>query len=75
MRCEGWHRYGGAFSFGPVKWVQCENEAVVELLVEQDGKEKLWPACLTCWKEAVANKMKIIQAFPIEYAPDAKEEG
>lgn len=32
MRCEGYVRKGGVFTFGPVKWVQCENEAVKSIL-------------------------------------------
>ena len=65
MRCEGWRRYGGAFSFGPPKWVQCENEATVMMEVEQQEKVGKLPACMTCWKEAVDSKMKVISVEPI----------
>jgi hypothetical protein len=53
-RCEGYRRYGGALTIGLPRWVQCENNAVVLLTVEQDGKilENL-PTCLECWDEGV----------------------
>jgi len=66
MDCEGYRRYGGAFSFGPVKWVQCTNEAVVILKIEQDNKVSDFPACTTCWKEGIENtKISILNAKPI----------
>jgi len=64
-QCEGWRRYGGAFSFGPVKWVQCENEATVLLTVVQKGTEAEMPACSTCWQEAIDNKIEIKEAKPL----------
>jgi hypothetical protein len=30
-RCEGWRRYGGAFTLGPVHWEQCEAQGIVRL--------------------------------------------
>jgi len=53
MRCEGFIRHGGAFTFGPVRWNQCEAEADVMLTVIQDGAEQNFPACFSCWKRAV----------------------
>ncbi len=64
MRCEGWRRYGGAFTFGPVKWAQCDNNAIVVLRVEQEKIEEL-PACAECWQEALDNKMEILEVKPI----------
>jgi hypothetical protein len=66
MRCEGWRRRGGAFTFGPVKWEQCNNDAVVMLEVEQGQVEKQ-PACLACWNEAVERRIKIISSVPIKF--------
>ena len=67
MRCEGYRRYGGAFTFGPVIWRQCENEAMVMLEVKQkeEGVYK-GPACGECWQEAIGNdKIEIISVEPI----------
>ena len=61
-RCEGWRRYGGAFSFGKPRWVQCEMAAVVTLRVKQDNVISDQPACLKCWNEAKENKIPIISA-------------
>ena len=71
MRCEGWRRYGGAFSVGGVpKWQQCKDAATVVLKVKQsDGVQEL-PACPKCWEEAIGNKdIEILSAAPL-----AKEE-
>lgn len=59
MQCEGWRRYGGAFTFGPVRWEQCKNEAVVILGVVQDGKTDEYPSCRVCWQECIDNGIKI----------------
>jgi hypothetical protein len=59
MKCEGWHRHGGAFTLGPVTWRQCKNEATVLLTVKQDGKTRTWPACNTCWENARDPQWKI----------------
>lgn len=65
-RCEGWRRYGGAFTFGPVVWKQCEDEATVMLKLRQEMEEvKDFPSCHTCWQEAVAKKIEILKAEPI----------
>ena len=53
-QCEGWRRRGGAFSFGPPQWIQCENLGVVALSVEQDGETATLPACMGCWRESEA---------------------
>lgn len=62
IRCEGWERFGGIFTFGPVRWVQCPNDAVVMLKVKQDGKVSNQPACLGCWGKGKTNKIKIISS-------------
>lgn len=64
MRCEGWRRTGGAFTLGPVKWEQCNNEAIVMLKVRQEKEEDL-PACLDCWNECKQNKIEILGAEPL----------
>ena len=51
-QCDGWRRYGGAFTLGPPKWEQCTNEATVELEIVQDGKKSEMAACNLCWEEA-----------------------
>ena len=66
MRCEGWRRYGGAFSLGPVVWRQCQNEAVVMLDIEQDGERQQLPGCAVCWQEAIDTGIKILGVRPIE---------
>lgn len=67
IRCEGWRRYGGAFSFGPVTWRQCENEAVVLLTVMQDGKRQdAVPACETCLQECLDRHMTVLGIETIE---------
>lgn len=65
MRCEGWTRHGGIFSFGPVTWTQCENEAVVMLTVIQDGKEEKQPACIECWNKGIETGIEIINVVPL----------
>jgi hypothetical protein len=64
-RCEGYRRYGGAFSFGPVTWEQCTREAVVMLTIIQKGKEETLPACVICWAECLNNGIEIVKAYPI----------
>lgn len=69
-RCEGFRRYGDAFSFGPVTWKQCRERAIVTLTIKQDGETQTTPACLTCWTEARNTKgIKVIAAKPITEAP------
>jgi len=65
MRCEGWRRNGGAFTFGPVKWEQCKNDAIVLLTVEQDGTVEELPACSACWQECLDNGIQINSSRPI----------
>ena len=67
IRCEGWRRTGGAFSFGPVKWSQCENNAIVMLKVSQK-EVKEFPACIECWNEAIERGIEIIEARPLDGA-------
>lgn len=65
-RCDGWRRYGGAFTLGPVKWEQCKNDATVLLTIEQDGEVlKDSPACAECWKEGREKGIKQLEAKPI----------
>jgi hypothetical protein len=68
VRCQGWRRDGGAFTFGPVRWAQCREEAVVELEVRNYGQAKFkkLPACLTCWKEALkTDGMEVKKVRPL----------
>jgi hypothetical protein len=66
MRCEVWRRYGGAFTFGPVRWEQCKNDAIVSLTVQQDGQPKTCPVCMKCWREAISNEIEIKNVVPLE---------
>lgn len=66
MRCEGWRRYGGAFTLGPVHWEQCKEEATVILNLKQKGKVQELPSCSTCWAEAMHHpEIRVIDAIPI----------
>lgn len=66
QRCEGFRRYGGAFTLGPVKWEQCKNDATVMLKLAQDNEPaKDFPACNECWQEALENKITILKSSPI----------
>jgi hypothetical protein len=64
MRCEGWRRKGGAFTLGPTKWSQCENQSVVMLRVKQETEEEL-SACMECWKEAIERGINIFDSRPL----------
>jgi len=65
-KCSGSRRYGGAFSFGPVTWVDCPEKPTVMIRIKHpNGKFENCPACNTCWKEAIENKMKIVKVEPI----------
>ena len=71
-QCEGWRRYGGAFTVGGVpRWEQCKEEAMVMIEFEQTnqgGQEKgTLPACPYCWIEATETKgITIISVTPIK---------
>lgn len=65
-QCEGWRRSGGAFTLGPVQWKRCENDAIVNLTVEQDGKIQTIPACMQCWGEGLERGIDVKSATPIE---------
>lgn len=65
MQCEGWQRTGGAFSFGPVKWEQCEEEATVMLTSVQQKVESTLPACQKYWTEAIERGIEIKTAMPL----------
>lgn len=55
IRCEGYRRYGGAFSFGPPQWRQCTNHASVMIHVEQDGNNDSYPSCFECIDEILTH--------------------
>ena len=66
--CEGFRKHGSMFTLGPITWKQCEDEAVVLIEVKQDGVIASFPACNTCWKEAISNKgIEIISTVPLDY--------
>ena len=65
VRCEGYRRYGGAFSLGPPVWRQCENDATVILKIEQDGNVGDLPGCHECWKEAQEKRLRILEVKPL----------
>lgn len=70
IQCDAWRRVGGAFTFGPTKWVQCPNDAVVLLTIEQDGEiTEDSPACNACWQEGIKAKIKQIAAKPLPTKP------
>jgi hypothetical protein len=60
-RCEGYRRYGGAFTLGPVRWEQCDENAIVMIKIVQDGEKKTFPACQECWKEAATHGLCILK--------------
>lgn len=65
-QCEGWRRYGGAFTMGPPKWDRCGENAIVILRVESNSEEKDVLACLKCWKEAEkSGGMSILSVKPL----------
>ena len=71
MRCEGWTRHGGAFTFGPVYWAQCDNEAIVNIRFidnQRSGKgdERTLPACKDCWQKCIDNHLEILEVVPIK---------
>lgn len=67
MRCEGWHRHGGAFTLGPVTWEQCEKQATAMLKFKDSDSKKIktLPACQECWAECLKNGIKVIKVSPI----------
>lgn len=66
MKCEGWVRHGGAFTFGPVKWDQCKNEATVKIHFQYDGDIDTLPGCIECWRRCIdAEDIKVISVWPI----------
>ena len=62
IKCQGWRRRGGMFSFGPPVWARCENRATVNITVTQDGKTEIMHACMRCWGEALENDAMVIRA-------------
>lgn len=66
IRCEGYHRRGGAFTIGVPQWEQCKEMAIVQLVVNQEGKESTLPACEHCWKEARSRPViQILEVKPL----------
>lgn len=65
VQCEGWRRRGGMMTLGPVKWSQCENDAIVIVEVVQDGKTTTTPACMICWQEGIERNVQINKVTPI----------
>lgn len=65
IQCEGYRRYGGAFTLGPVRWAQCKEKAIVMLEVLQDGEVLKQPSCKKCWEESIEYGIKITNAEPI----------
>ena len=65
MRCEGYTRHGGAFTLGPITWVQCKKEAIVNITATQDGKTETFPMCADCWKKGIDNGIEILSVVPI----------
>ena len=64
-QCEGYRRYGGAFSLGPVTWEQCKKVATVLLTISEGSKEQTLPSCQVCWDECLQNNIKVIRVKPI----------
>ncbi len=66
-RCEGWVRREGAFTLGPVGWVQCKNKGVVILTFKYpETKKQTLPACSKCWRKCIDDeRIKIISVIPI----------
>lgn len=71
-RCQGFRRHGGALTFGPPVWEQCENEGVVMLTVLQDGEKETLPACNECWQECIDRGVKIEKVAPIVKSKEEK---
>lgn len=68
-QCEGWRRYGGAFTMGPVTWEQCKEKATV--MVEGKNHDetlyKTLPMCDTCLREAqTTTGVKVRKITPIK---------
>jgi len=68
MRCEGFRRYGGAFTLGPIEWEQCEENAIVYITTRINNKKQIIPSCKKCWEESIENGIKIIEVKPVEEA-------
>ncbi len=74
MRCEGYYKYGSFMTFGPRRWEQCENEAIVMIRFidqqnnnnyEGEGQERTLPACAKCWQQCITDHMEILEVTPI----------
>jgi len=67
LRCEGWTRHGGVFTFGPIEWSQCEKDAVVLItFTQKEEKENTLPACKECWQKCIESEnITIISVCPV----------
>jgi hypothetical protein len=65
LKCGGCRRYGGAFTLGPVRWVECPNPPTVMLTFIEKRKSKTLPACKACWEECIEAKVDIRKVTPI----------
>ncbi len=67
MRCEGWTRHGGAFTFGPVEWEQCDKDGIVNITFVNSGAiEETLPACAECWKKCIDSEdMEVLRVEPV----------
>lgn len=73
--CGGMRRYGGAFSFGPVQWVKCDQKPTVVIQIKQEeGLVENVPACTQCWKECIDKKMNILKVEPIIQNEETKKD-
>jgi hypothetical protein len=65
-QCQGFRRYGGAFTLGPVRWEQCKEAPIVliTLISGTTGKPTTMPACNTCWLECINQKVELIKVEP-----------
>lgn len=73
MICEGFRRYGGAFTLGTPYWEQCKEEATVLITFSNNAGTHVLPGCAKCWAECIENKLNIVSVIPIEEMIPNKE--
>ena len=66
IQCEGYVKRGNFMTFGPVRWIQCKNDAIVTVTVVQEGKTETFPACKECWARCKSFGIELIEVMPIE---------
>tara|TARA_Y100000310_G_scaffold56232_1_gene51603 strand:+ start:31532 stop:31816 length:285 start_codon:yes stop_codon:yes gene_type:complete len=49
LKCNGYRRYGGAFTLGNPEWEKCRETPTVMIKVK--NVKKAMPACPHCWQE------------------------